>query len=537
MKKAICVLLLAVSMRLTAADILPEKINTIALYKNGSGYFMSSVAIAADSEEFSILPQVTPAHGTFWISWPQDVDITSLVSEEKAINKRVNAVTIVELLKANVGSRVKLAVRDDYIMGKLVGFEEKDIEPRPMPYRPGKMIFPPEIKTKVLLIETDSGICVMDVNQVSGVTFLSDKLNRETVESEKRVVITGKFAKPAPETQISISYVGKGITWSPSYIVDITNDDNVTISAKSLIINEAADIENTKILLITGFPQLEFSNVNSPIAMTGSLADYLAALGSGQQAGAARGVMSNVMTQRMGLMEKAADSFAPVSYGQAVEGQQLEDMFFYPIENVTLAKDRTGYYPLFSEKVDCKHVYKWDIANNIDQYQRYMPQQEQQEEAVWHCIKLKNNMKLPWTTAPVETIKESLILGQSTLDYTLPGDEAVVKITRAGAVKASQAEYVSQRVPNASQFFGTTYDEVTVDGVLYISNTKDIAIDIEVSKTITGKSISSSPKAEVKRTTTSVGQVNENEMLVWKANVPAGGKTELKYSYKAYLRR
>ncbi len=535
MKKAICIIVLAACMRLTAAEPLPENINTIALFKNGSGYFLSSVSIPAGSEEFSVLPQVTPAHGTFWVSWPQDADITSLISEEKDIDKKITAVTIIELLRANVGARVKLAVRDEYIMGKLVGFEEKDFEPRPMPYRPGKEIYPPRMKTQMILLETDSGISAMDANQVLGVTFLSDKINRDTVEKEKRVVLTGKFADRSAATQVFISYVGKGITWVPSYIVDITNDDNVIISAKSVIINEAADIENTKILLITGYPQMEFGNINSPIAMTGSLADFLAALGSGQSP-MARGVTSNVMARGKMMMMEAADSYAPVSYGEAAQGQQIEDMFFYPVENVTLAKDQTGYYPLFSQKVDCKHIYKWDIANNVDQYFRYN-QQQPQEETVWHCIKLKNDMKQPWTTAPVQTVKEKLILGQSTLDYTLPGDEAVIKITRAGAVKASQTEYVKERVANSTKFFGEFFDEVTIEGALSIANTKDKDIDVEATKIITGKTLSTSPKAEVKKTTTNVGKINENEILEWKITVPAGGKTEIKYTYKAYLRR
>lgn len=538
MKKTIVISLLLTALRLTAGEIHSEKINTIALFKNGSGFFMSSFEIPAGADSFEMMPLVTPAHGTFWVSRSQGRQIISLVSQEKDIDKKITAVTTLELLKANVGSRVKLAVRDEYIMGKLIGFEEKQTERNFAPYRPGKAVFPPDFKTQIVMLETDSGICALDAAQINGVTFLTDKINRDTVESEKRVVVSGKLEPAEQNTSLYMSYVGKGITWAPSYIVDITDNENVTISAKCIIINEAADIENTKILLITGFPQLEFADINSPLAMTGSLADFLAGLDSGQTAGYGRGVTSNVTTQRMMVMEaKAADSFAPISYGAAAEGQQLEDMFFYPIENVTLAKDQTGYYPLFSQKVDCKHVYKWDIANNIDTYYRYSQQPQQKEETVWHCIKLNNNMNQPWTTAPVETIKDNLILGQSTLDYTLPNDEAVIKITRAGAIKANQAEYVSQRVPNATSFFGVNYDQVTVEGSLYITNTKDIAIDIEVSKTITGKTVTTSPKAEIKKTITNVGQVNENERLEWKVNVPAGEKTELKYSYKAYLRQ
>ena len=42
----------------------------------------------------------------------------------------------------------------------------------------------------------------------------------------------------------------------------------------------------------------------------------------------------------------------------------------------------------------------------------------QKQEEVWHCIRLENTGKTPWTTAPAETVKDGLIIGQDTLNYT-----------------------------------------------------------------------------------------------------------------------
>ena len=57
------------------------------------------------------------------------------------------------------------------------------------------------------------------------------------------------------------------------------------------------------------------------------------------------------------------DAIAPVmpDYGSAQAGKTAEDLFFYPVENVSLKKDQTGYYPLFTESVSYEHVYRWEI--------------------------------------------------------------------------------------------------------------------------------------------------------------------------------
>jgi hypothetical protein len=537
MRNVIIISVLTFTVFLFAGEPLGDDIHTIALYKNGSGYFLSTVDIAEGSEEFSIVPEVAATNGTFWVSWPQDVKVNSIVARERDFEEEIDAVTIIELLKANVGARVKLTIADETVTGELIRFDEKEISPGPRPYMPGSGNVMPEIKAKMISVETDAGILVVDAQRVSGVSFLRGELSRNTTQTVKKVVLTGDFAAKTPETKVDISYLGKGITWVPSYSVDITDGDKATLSAKALIINEAADLADVKILLITGYPQLEFADVFSPMAVKSSLAGYLGSLakGGGCDRGY-QGVTSNMLKSN-GRFDMVAESAAPINYGSGAAGKQIEDMFFYPLENVTLEKDGTGYYPLFSEQVDTRHIYQWDIANSIDGYNRYSGDNRPQEQTVWHCIELHNDTGRPWTTGAIETKKQGLILGQSILDFTLDNDKAMVKITRANAVKANQVEYVSKRVPNSASFFGTNYDEVTIEGTLEINNTKGEAINLNVSKMISGKLLSSSPRAKVRKTSDGVGQINETQELKWDIAAQASEKVEINYSYKAYLRR
>ncbi len=515
------------------AEVLTEKINTIALFKNGSGYFLSSVDVPADTENFQITPEVSPVFGTFWVSWDKGVELQSLVAQEKDFDKPIEAVTVEELLKANIGAQIRINVDEGYVSGKLVSFDEKKSPPQPVNREKSNL---PPYRQKFITVESTAGTVVMNTSQIDRVHFIDGGISRDGTKTEKKVSLCGKFKEKNAETELFLSYLGKGITWAPSYSVDISEEGKAALTAKALIVNEAADIENAEILLITGYPQLAYSDILSPISLENTLNEFLKSLGKGgdERPESSRRMLNTAKS--LAAFDSAGYGGQALDYGAAAEGKQLEDMFFYPVEDVTLKKDQTGYYPLFSVETECEHIYEWQIDDNIDRHYRYNQNQED-EQVVWHSIRLKNDTGKPWTSAPVQTVKENLLLGQSTLDYTLDGEKTTVKITQAASVKANQVEYVSKRVPNSAKFFGTSFDEVTIDGKLFVTNTKQKPIKMEIAKRITGKLVESEPQADVDRISSGVGQVNETQLLKWTVEVAGEEKIELNYSYKAYLRR
>ena len=98
-------------------------------------------------------------------------------------------------------------------------------------------------------------------------------------------------------------------------------------------------------------------------------------------------------------------------YGVPKEGQAAEDLFLYPVNNVQLKKGEAGYYPLFTESVPFKHIYLWKIADYVDEEERYYydrrrDEKREREEDVWHCLRMENNTKVPWTTAPAAVVNQ-----------------------------------------------------------------------------------------------------------------------------------
>jgi len=345
---------------------------------------------------------------------------------------------------------------------------------------------------------------------------------------------------PADGQKLTISYLAKGITWAPSYIIDITNPDEAIISAKAVVINEACDLKDVTIQLVTGFPHLQFADIVSPLALKESLAQFLQSLTRGESE---RGRLreARVMTQLSAGYYNEGETMMP-AYGAAEAGKVAEDLFLYPVEKVQLKKGEVGYFPLFSESVPYKHIYQWKIPDYINEQERYYydqrrDEEHEPEEEVWHCLRLENTTKVPWTTAPAETVKEGLILGQDTLNYTAVHGKTTLRITQAVNVKAEQLELETDRARDAAQLYGHHYDLVTIEGNLSVANFQNKAITLEITKTLSGEVKSSQPEAMVKTLARGLRRMNAVRNLTWTIDLKPGEQKQLSYIYEVYVRR
>ncbi len=372
----------------TQADV---KLRQAALFKNGLGFFVSEVVCPEGKASFTIVPAAAALHGTFWVVQPPTVKLESLVAKEVELKKSTEAVTIEELLRANIGRSVWLSFDDkgeSTIKGVIRSFAEDREAPPPAPYAPGTEArevaqpVPRPLQATLIIIETEAGEVAINSQGVRRVQFLDGKPNKTFTSKSKSVQLDIQMAKPAGGKKLMLSYLAKGITWAPSYIVDITEPNKAVVSAKAVVINEVCDLNDVTIQLVTGFPNLQFADIVSPLAMKEKLAQFLQSLTRGQsERGRLLGVAGNVMAQRAASMpmEDREMAFMP-SYGAAEAGKTSEDLFLYPIEKVNLAKGQTGYYPLFTESVAYKHIYEWKIPDYVNEDEQYSYQRRREQE-------------------------------------------------------------------------------------------------------------------------------------------------------------
>jgi len=528
------------------------KLQQVALFKNGLGFFVSEAAVPKKKKEFHVVPFAAASHGTFWVAYPEKVKLKSMVVRETEVDELIEAISIAELLKANVGKKVKLYFPDPdepMVEGKILYFAQDRENPKPEPYAPGGIggvIINPrgtDWRSRLVLINTANGQVGISPDIVRRVDFPNSEATKAFARKKRSMQLDIQLGARADGEKLVVSYLGKGVTWAPSYVVDISKDEKAQISAKAAVINEVCDMDGVTVQLVTGFPHLQFSDVVSPLALKENLAQYLQSLIRGESERSRDAfVMSNVASQSAawGMREGRADVMP--SYGAGEGGKVSEDLFFYQLEKVQLAKGQVGYFPLFTETVPYKHIYQWNIPDYVNEEDRYWrrrrgEQEREAEEEVWHSVRLENVSKVPWTTAPAQILKEELILGQDTLKYTPVQGETTVRITRAVSVKAEQVEFEKERKRDALRMYGDNFDLITVQGKLSVTNFLPKAITLEITKTLSGEVKSSEPEAKIEKLARGLRRVNTTAKLTWTIELKTDEHKEISYIYDVYVRR
>jgi hypothetical protein len=526
------------------------KLEQVSLFKNGLGFFILEVAIPPAQNFFTVIPPAAPSHGSFWVSYPPEVNMNSLIAKEVELTEQVDVITIAELLKANIGCRVRATYADKEVTGVIKYFAEDRQEPKPNPYMPGGVdaATAPSYRNvdysrgRLAIIETNAGQICIDPQSLTKVEFLDGGAKKTVASNRKSAQLEVRLGAPAGGKKMTVSYLAKGITWAPSYMVDITDASTARISAKAELINEVCDLNDVTVQLITGFPHVQFSDTVSPLALKENLAQFLQSLNRGEsERGRLASVSSNVAMQQQRADFYYDRSAVLPAYGAAEIGKVQEDLFFYPVKNVHIKKGEVCYLPLFTESVPYKHIYLWEIPDYVDEERGYYEQDRDQRreniEQVWHCLRLENNTKVPWTTAPAETVKQELILGQDTLNYTPVAGKATLRITQAVNVKAEQIELETDRKRDAAQLYGYHYDLVTVEGKLSVANFQQKPISLEITKTLSGEVKSSDPEAKIEKMARGLRRMNGLLKLAWTIELQPGEQKQIKYVYDVYVRR
>ena len=523
------------------------KVEQVSLFKNGLGFFEARATVPGGETAFRMRPMGAAVHGTFWLGYGRGVDMAGVVAREVDVEKMLPALTVQELIKANVGKTAELTIGNETIVGKIVSFAEQPEAVEPDPYGPGRGGQMGRGynygQANLVVVETEEGTVALNAGSVGRVKFADETPRLELTSGKKEMQLEVQLNAPAEGEELGLSYLAKGITWAPSYMVDISDGGRAMVSAKAVVINEIGDLEDMTLQLVTGYPHLQFGDIVSPMALKENLAGFLAALGRGHSRLGGSDPRSNVMRQVDLSMSSEGRSRAMPEYGAAKAGQVAEDLFLYPVEDVTLRKGEVGYYPLFSESVPYKHVYRWKIPDYVNKYDQYYDRHdraaEEKEEEVWHCVRLENKTPVPWTTAPAETVKGSFILGQDTLEYTPVGGEATLRITRAMSVAAEQGERETDRKRDALRMYGDHFDLVTVKGELSVKNYLPKRVTMEISKTLSGELQESEegPGPKVKKLAKGLKRMNGVSELTWEIKLGPGEQKKLGYVYEVYVRR
>jgi hypothetical protein len=525
--------------------VLTTEPETIAIFKNGLGFFIRHGDVSLE-DGWAVTEHVPDsALGSLWIGSPdEDASLEEAIAFQEAIVRETEAVSIQELLRANVGQQVTVASGEKTIVGtiKLVPEDRLPAEEDLAPYDYGGGYLPsrsqPELAT-LIIIATEEGEVALNRNSIFRVEF-SGSLNTTLTTREKAKRIKFRVATEEEAAQLSLAYLQKGITWVPSYLVNIGDPDRARVTMKATVVNDAEDLENVELFFVVGYPNFTFADILSPMALRESIAQFMAALEAGGRRSGEHARLANIMSQRVTFAEEGG-AISPLDYGYAairgLPGESEEDLFLYHKEDVSLNKGERAYYHVFSEEIDYEHLYEWEIPDtmNIDPRGYYRSEQgEQQAEQVWHSVKLTNSSAYPWTTAPAFVVSGWKPLAQDTIAYTPKGTSTNLKLTVATDIKTDRQEEEVAREREV-RLYRRSYDLVTVRGELHINNRKADAVTMEIEKHLTGEVTEASNDGTVQKTVEGLRGVNPRSTISWRIPVGPEEEVSIAYEYQVYV--
>jgi hypothetical protein len=519
---------------------LPElntKAKTIAVFKNGLGFFIreGEVDLLNKWAVTEYVPKATL--GSLWIgSLDKDAQIEEVIGFFQKVESETEAITLQELLKVNIGKKAKITANNRLIEGIIQSVPENRV-PYPETTQERVQSYPGTI----VIIRTKEGDVALNKNAVSKIEFpTSYSTQTQSQRKEKRIKF--KVATPKKKAKLSLSYLQKGISWIPSYLVNIEDPKKARITMKATLINDVEDLENVDAFFVVGYPNFMYADVLSPLALDQALSQFITGLEAGARRRDQYSQMSNIMRQSMPAAFREEARVQPLDYGYAaikgVPGASEEDLFLYNKRGIHLKKGERAYYHIFSQEVDYKHIYEWNVPDtlNVDPrgYQR-SGQTPTDREQVWHSIKMENSTDYPWTTAPALAISGWKPLAQDTINYTPKTTKTNLKLTIATDIKTNRHEYEIERQRDV-RLYRSSYDLVTVKGELYINNAKSKDVTMEIKKKVTGEVLEVSHSGRVEKVAEGLRGVNFNSFISWEIPVKAGEEVEVTYTYKVYIR-
>lgn len=495
-----------------ALTTVPTQVVSASLFKNGFSVVTRSVDLDPDGETLvSGMPRASL--GTLWLTTSEGTRLTEVTVTDVQTDSQADASTVDEILVLNVGKNVVLTLNDkSSVSGRL------------------------EAATGLLAVISNgaqtTAVPKTSVVMVSGPEGLKWKRN---VKGSERVVRVK--SKGGANAKMYILSLENGMTWAPSYLIDISNEKKLTLLAKATILNDLSELKSVELRLITGFPNVPFATTPDPLTGGVSVQQFTGMLMQiGSSGGGGLANRPGAMMSQNAMRSDARGSFSEAFDLQELSPMQAEDLFFYRVQDVNMKTGDRGYFLLFQTESDYEHLYTWDVVDSIVNNTEYGGGAEGPQD-IWHSLKFKNTAKLPFTTGPAVTVKNDEIIGQDMLNYTSVGADALVKITKALDIRAeSSEEEVSRergalRIPNTS----LVYDLVTLKGTLEIKNRKTGSVKIKVTKELTGELISSDNEAKATKTAKGLRDVNPRLTLVWERTVEGGKSLSLNYSFKVYV--
>ncbi len=538
MKKTLFLISLISNCLLHASEV-DMKPAHISLFENGYG-FISQRAALSEGTKIRLNSLPVPVSGSFWIASEQGVEIERLVSGmlDYKVSAALNPFT---LAAANAGARARVT----FVRGEQPpNFAEGIILPFPQSReeRIGNTIDqisePSDnpLLGSVLLLKLPNRTLALREAQILDITYL-DPIKLPTV-TERRPGVELELSSPAQGKLIETTSLSSGITWLPSYRLELGEDGRAHINAKATITNNLMNMENVALDLVLGSPKLTDLHSVDPMALRRA-ASYRPA--SSHMRSHALAKVDSTWTRPPATPTIMAGSTAPAP------AINTGNVYFYPIASFTAKAGQVITQPLFQDELTYKNVYTWTLPDprNMTVNSENAPPTI---GAIDRTIHFENPLDIPLVEAPIAVIEAGRIAATNTLELTPPKTHAVVLLGEAINLTTRQTRehvetksethpYISddddsdEKSKKAPRFKTTRTTTYTIK--LQVTNQMEEKAELVVTQPVQGEIVSASDAPSITRYEQASGSDNPtHNTLIWRMTLDAGSSKTISYTYK-----
>ncbi len=493
----------------TALANMPVK--EVTVFKDGHAFVLHEGSMPTDTDGNVVLDYLPrPIIGTFWsYSAQTSAKLTGVVTGRRIVSFDKTALNIPELIRANVGARVRIAEAGlsayECVISAIPSRSSQELSRTNPPSESLALSQPGNI----VLLKFEGGIKAVPIDNIREITFL-DEPEPTLAHEEFRNIMTLKLdwgrREPAQTANVGMVYVQRGIRWIPNYRVDIDGNGLAVVKLQATIINELTDIEDVKAHLVIGVPKFAFEETPDPISLQQTVAQLSSHFRRDSQSAYA---FSNMIMSQSAATVRHVDTprnSETIDLGPDVaESAKNEDLYVFTLEHVTLKKGQRMVVPVAEYKLKYRDVFVLDLPFGPppEVRQRFNNEQTAQLARLYHApkvmhkIRLANDAECPLTTAPALILRQGRVIGQSMMTYTAVGASSDLELTVAVDISVERQDVEAERINDAARWDGNTYARSNLTGTISLTNRSSKTVDLEVRRSVLGNIDSASSDGKI----------------------------------------
>jgi hypothetical protein len=522
-----------------AASTIEAPVTSVALFKNGLAIVQRTATLPGGGRfELDAVPDAV--HGTLWVQCATPLDVRST---EREVELPTDGRWDRDPAREFAGCWVRIRLRGEPatdLSGRVArmadpkaergwsrSFEQSHRWDHWGNMLPMTNTLPSPVRS--LALDTNEGRTFVDLSMIA---FMHVADPPET-RTETRHVMELTAPAGAPRSTAVLTYLTKGLSFAPSYRLDIADPMTLKIAETAVLRNELEDLTGVEVELISGFPSMEYSHVMSPLSPATTWATFFAQLS--QEFDSSRGNRSAMTQNAVSISANYGDAG-----GSAIQpASEGVDLHYQSIGKRDLREGEALHVHVASAATAYERIVEWRIRDTRDEWGRPIQQQswertnDKDEDGAWDALRFDNPFAFPMTTAPATIVSGAKFQGQRTTSWVNPGEETTVRVTKALAVRTTTAEYEVETGADREVVVlgGRSFRRVGVKGELQLCNHRKEAVQMVIRREFSGELSGAQGEPETKLLERGVYSVNRRQELVWTLTLAPGEEKRVEYTY------